>query len=82
MEEGLDRSHAHVVVLGDALVAPALLLAQAEDLAVAGGELVEGPSQVGPVDLGEQRVVVGVDRAEIDLGHGHESCCNIGPFPV
>ena len=68
MEECLDGAQRYAVMVGDPLIAPAVLLAQLEHLAVAG--------QVGSSAIGEVRAVdrvveaaeVSVDMTGVDVG--------------
>ena len=54
-------------MLGDPLVRPSLLLAEVEDLPVAGAEVFHGGAQQVDVDRVEHLVLAAVDGAKVDL---------------
>jgi hypothetical protein len=73
MQQRLDGRDRDVEVLSDAVVTPALSLAQVEHLAVAGRQPVHRFGEMIVVDRGVQGVVLGFDGPEVDVGRRLDS---------
>ena len=69
-QQRLDRADADIKVASDAVVRPALFLAQPQDFAMARGHAVKGLGQDLVVDPGDDLFLTAVDHAKFDLGVG------------
>ena len=68
-QQGLDGAQADVIVIGDPLVGPPFPLAEIQDLLMAGAEVLHGPAQEVDLDGVADRLLLTLDRSEVDLGH-------------